>query len=525
MTAKLLMLQGTGSSVGKSALVAGLCRVYKRRGVKVAPFKAQNMALNSFITPEGAEIGRAQATQAEACGLKPHVDMNPVLIKPNSDTGAQVIIHGKPVANMSAAVYHDYKETAWAAVSGSLQRLRQQYELIIIEGAGSPAEINLRDKDIVNMGLATRVAAPVLLIGDIDKGGVFAAMVGTLDLLEQNERALIKAFIVNKFRGDVTLLEPGLETIFKRTRVPFAGVVPWFGREIYIPEEDGVALDAVARPEESNPESSNIKKKTAGKKLAIGVVRLPHISNFTDFDALQQEPGVELDYIDPGAPLAGYNLIILPGSKNTLADLSQLRLAGFTDRLTAFAAAGGAVVGICGGFQMLGSKLLDPEKIESLLGEISGFNLLPMLTEMAAEKVTVQCRAQVKSLHFGSSLTVSGYEIHQGRTVAQDSALATLLDVSPADGTEYSDGFITADGRIWGSYMHGIFDDDNFRKAYLDWLRQYSFGANAVAAGSAAGLSYKQRKENGFNALADLLEKSLDMKMIDKLAGICFDGC
>ncbi len=515
MTAKLLMLQGTGSSVGKSALVAGLCRVYQRRGVKVAPFKAQNMALNSFITPEGAEIGRAQATQAEACGLKPHVDMNPVLIKPNSDTGAQVIIHGKPVGNMSAAVYHGYKETAWDAVAGSLQRLREQYELVIIEGAGSPAEINLRDKDIVNMGLATRVAAPVLLIGDIDKGGVFAAMVGTLELVEQNERELIKAFIINKFRGDVTLLEPGLKTIFKRTKVPFAGVVPWFGREIYIPEEDGVALDAAARPEESD-----VDTKTAGKKLAIGVVRLPHISNFTDFDALQHEPCVELDYIDPGAPLTGYNLIILPGSKNTLADLSQLQIVGFADRLTAFAAAGGAVIGICGGFQMLGAKLLDPGKIESSLGEISGFGLLPMVTEMAAEKVTVQCRAQVKGLHFGNSLTVFGYEIHQGRTVSQDNALVTMLNVSPADGTEYSDGFITADGRIWGSYMHGIFDDDNFRKAYLDWLRQYSFGSNVSDDVFAAGLSYKQRKEDGFNALADLLEKSLDMEMIDKLAGI-----
>ena len=516
MVAKLLMLQGTGSSVGKSALVAGLCRVYHRRGVKVVPFKAQNMALNSFITPDGAEIGRAQATQAEACCLKPHVDMNPVLIKPNSDTGAQVIINGKPVANMTAAVYHGYKETAWDAVSSSLQRLREQYELVIIEGAGSPAEINLRDKDIVNMGLATRVDAPVLLIGDIDKGGVFASLVGTIELLEQNERDLIKAFIVNKFRGDITLLEPGLETIFNRSHVPFVGVVPWFGREIYIPEEDGVALDDNVSSEESNS-----ALKTSGRKLAIAIVRLSHISNFTDFDALQHEPEVELDYISPTSPLAGYNLIILPGSKNTLADLSQLQETGFGDRLTAYVAAGGAVVGICGGFQMLGNKLFDPDKVESVLGEMSGFGLLPMITEMAPEKVTVQCRAQVESKCFGSSLHVSGYEIHQGRTIDQDGTLASMLNVTRADGTEYKDGFITLAGRIWGSYMHGIFDDDNFRKAYLGWLRRSSFGFDAVSdASTVSGISYKQRKEDGFNALADLLEESLDMKMIDKIAGI-----
>ncbi len=515
MVAKLLMLQGTGSSVGKSALVAGLCRIYHRRGVKVAPFKAQNMALNSFITPEGAEIGRAQATQAEACGLEPHVDMNPVLIKPNSDTGAQVIIHGKPVANMSAAVYHNYKETAWEAVSISLQRLREHYELVIIEGAGSPAEINLRDKDIVNMGLATRVDAPVLLIGDIDKGGVFASLVGTIELLEQNERDLIKAFIVNKFRGDVTLLEPGLETIFNRSQVPFVGVVPWFGREIYIPEEDGVALDDNVLPEESDGVS-----KTAGRKLVIGVVRLQHISNFTDFDALQHESEVELDYINPTSPLAGYNLVILPGSKNTLADLSQLQETGFAERLVAYVAAGGAVIGICGGFQMLGSKLLDPEKIESAIGEMPGFGLLPMVTEMALEKITVQCRAQVESKCFGSSLHVAGYEIHQGRSVSQSDALATLLKVTQADGTDYDDGFITSDGRIWGSYMHGIFDNDDFRKAYIGWLRRSSFGSDAASNALASGISYKQRKEDGFNALADLLERSLDMTMIDQIAGI-----
>lgn len=515
MTAKLLMLQGTGSSVGKSALVAGLCRFYHLRGIKVAPFKAQNMALNSFITPEGAEIGRAQATQAEACGLKPHVDMNPVLIKPNSDTGAQVIINGKPVANMSATVYHNYKEIAWEAVSSSLQRLREQYELVIIEGAGSPAEINLRDKDIVNMGLATRVNAPVLLIGDIDKGGVFASLVGTLELLEKDECELIKAFIINKFRGDVSLLEPGLETIYERTKVPFAGVVPWFGREIYIPEEDGVALD-----EREPLEEINCDVKTTGKKLAIGVIRLPHISNFTDFDPLQHEPGVELDYLEPDAPLSGYHLVILPGSKNTLTDLVGLREAGLIERLNAFVNAGGAVVGICGGFQMLGTKLFDPKMIESELGEVKGFGLLPMETEMALEKITTQCRARVESLCFGGSLNVSGYEIHQGRTLVLSDQAEPLLKVTSDDGSEYADGLISLDGRIWGTYMHGIFDDDGFRKAYLGWLRKHSFKFENSLDTAVSGISYRQRKEDGFNALAELLSKSLDMEMINRLAGV-----
>lgn len=514
MTAKLLMLQGTGSSVGKSALVAGLCRLYHRRGLKVAPFKAQNMALNSFITPEGAEIGRAQATQAEACGLKPHVDMNPVLIKPNSDTGAQVIIHGQPVANMTAAVYHDYKETAWKAVASSLQRLRESYELVIIEGAGSPAEINLRDKDIVNMGLALRVKAPVLLIGDIDKGGVFASLVGTLELLEPDERNLIKAFIINKFRGDVNLLNPGLVTISGRTGVPFAGVVPWFGREIYIPEEDGVALD-----EEPAADKSRSGNETARRKLMIAVIRLPHISNFTDFDPLQHEPEVDLSYIDPGSPLVGYQLIILPGSKNTLADLMLLRQAGLLERLRAFTAAGGAVVGICGGFQMLGRKLLDPGKIESSLGEVAGCGLLPMATEMSREKITVQCRGRVVHPVFGRSFNVSGYEIHQGRTLTADNTAAPLLRLVGEDGREYDDGFVAAEGRIWGTYLHGIFDDDEFRKAYLEWLRKYAFGSGNAASG-AVTTSYRQRKEDGFNALARLLEDSLDMEMLDRLAGV-----
>ena len=506
------MLQGTGSSVGKSALVAGLCRLYWRRGVKVAPFKAQNMALNSFITPQGDEIGRAQAVQAEACGLEPNVDMNPVLIKPNSDIGAQVIVHGKPVANMSATGYHKYKETAWQAVSSSLARLREKYELIIIEGAGSPAEINLRDKDIVNMGLATRVKAPVLLIGDIDKGGVFASLVGTMELLEADERELIKGFIVNKFRGDVTLLEPGLEMITARCGVPFVGVVPWFGREIYLPEEDGVALEGDGQKRQRNTDSE------ASEILAIGVIRLPHISNFTDFDPLLHESHVRLDYLEPQSPLAGYHLIILPGSKNTLEDLVRLQEAGLPRRLKSFIEAGGAVVGVCGGFQMLGRSLRDPGMVESGRGEIEGFGLLPVVTEMVPEKITVQCRARITVSCFGPNLEVSGYEIHQGRTTLQGAA-ESLLQVTQSDGRQYADGFIADHGRVWGSYMHGIFDNDGFRTAYLSWLREHVACGRQSSNAVVAGISYQQRKENGLNGLADLLSLSLDMKMIDQLAG------
>ena len=508
--AKLLMLQGTGSSVGKSALVAGLCRLYRNRGLRVAPFKAQNMALNSFITPDGAEIGRAQAVQAEACRLAPHVDMNPVLIKPNSDTGAQVIIHGRPVGNMTAMAYHNYKETAWRAVIKSLERLQRDFELIIIEGAGSPAEINLRDKDIVNMGLATRIDAPVLLIGDIDKGGVFASLVGTLELLEENERQLIKAFIVNKFRGDVRLLEPGLETITGRCGIPFAGVVPWFGPEIYIPEEDGVALESDESRKEKSPENS-----TPGT-LRIAVLRLPHISNFTDFDPLHQEPGVELEYLEPDAPLSGFHLVILPGSKNTLADLSRLKAAGFDNRLQAFVTAGGAVIGICGGYQMLGEKLLDPERIESSQGEIAGLGLLPAVTEMAQDKITVQARARVLATSFGTGLEVTGYEIHQGRTTPT-AKTEILLENEKGE----SDGLVTLEGRVWGSYLHGIFDNDEFRQAYLSWLRaRLPHRPGQKQDAGPDSLSYRERKENGLDQLAALLEKSLDLDMIDLIAGL-----
>ncbi|MBN2232837.1 MAG: cobyric acid synthase [Deltaproteobacteria bacterium] len=505
--ARLLMVQGTGSSVGKSVLVAGLCRLYAREGVRVAPFKAQNMALNSFITAAGREMGRAQVVQAEACGLAPRVDMNPVLIKPNSDVGAQVIIHGRPVGNMSAVDYHAYKRTAWKAVVESLGRLRAEFDLVIIEGAGSPAEINLRDGDIVNMGLATAVGAPVLLAGDIDKGGVFASLLGTMELLAPEERRLVKGFVINKFRGDVKLLKPGLDFIAGRCGVPVAGVVPWF-TDLYLPEEDGVAVEGYGRGGAAGGPGAD----DGAASLVIGVVKLPHISNFTDFDPLLHEPGVRLDYLLPGDEPDGCDVLVIPGSKNTIDDLCRLRTCGWDNRLKRFAAAGGMVIGICGGYQMLGREITDPHGVESGRGREPGFGLLPAVTQLVPEKVTVQCRGTVLHDGFGAGgAAVAGYEIHMGRTVIDadlDSGAAPLLRIADAaDG--HPDGAVAAGGMVWGTYLHGIFDNDDFRRRLLAFLRRRTGKAHAVA-----GMDFADRKARGLDGLADLLAAHLDLELV-----------
>jgi adenosylcobyric acid synthase len=511
--AKLLMVQGTGSSVGKSVLVAGLCRYFARLGVAVVPFKAQNMALNSYITSEGHEMGRAQVVQAEACGLTPHVHMNPVLIKPNSDVGAQVIIHGVPVGNMSAVKYHQYKETAWEAVLSSFSFLQENYELIIIEGAGSPAEINLRENDIVNMGLATHIGAPVLLVGDIDKGGVFASLVGTMELLSPDERELVKGFVINRFRGDRRLLEPGLETISRRCDVPFVGVVPYF-RDLYLPEEDGVAVEGYGKGAEEDVAASPVEK------LLVAVIKLPHISNFTDFDALVQEVDVRLDYLQPEEDFAGYDLVIIPGSKNTIDDLRGLLKAGFAHRLTEFAAAGGAVAGICGGYQMLGLYITDPFQVETTQGRVEGFGLLAVQTELDREKVTVQSRGELVAGAWPTmvQLQVSGYEIHMGRTRLESSARALLLVAENSTQAVHYDGALSADGTVWGTYFHGIFDNDDFRRQYLNRLKQKCFGAQVASL--PAG-SFAAQKEKGLDSLADLLADVLDMTAIKTIIENC----
>lgn len=508
--AKLLMVQGTGSSVGKSVLVAGLCRYFFRLGKAVVPFKAQNMALNSFITPEGHEMGRAQVVQAEASGLVPNVDMNPVLIKPNSDVGAQVIIHGTPVGNMSAVAYHQYKEKAWEAVLRSFHRLQQDYELIIIEGAGSPAEINLRDNDIVNMGLATHIGAPVLLVGDIDKGGVFASLVGTMELLSPAERALVKGFVINKFRGDRRLLEPGLESISCRCNVPFVGVVPYF-RDLYLPEEDGVAVEGYGRKVTQDGSSSP-------EKLLVAVIKLPHISNFTDFDPLGQEVDVQLDYLRPEEDFADYDLVILPGSKNTIDDLQQLVQAGFAHRLTEFVAAGGAVAGICGGYQMLGRSIMDTYRVETSRGRLDGFGFLDVQTELSREKVTVQSCGELIAGSWPTmpQCQLSGYEIHMGNTRLESTARPLLLVAENSTQAGHHDGALSADGAVWGTYFHGIFDNDDFRRHYLNMLKQKRFGVQQASLPVAA---FAEQKEKGLDSLADLLADALDMEAIKTIIG------
>ncbi len=363
------MIQGTGSGVGKSVLCAALCRIFYQDGLVVAPFKSQNMSLNSYVTRDGLEMARSQVVQAEAACIEPSVDMNPILLKPSSDTACQVILQGKVEGNYSANAYGRYVHDAWAAVCDSYQRLARQYEVILIEGAGSPAEVNLKDRDIVNMRTAEMAGAPVLLAADIDKGGVFASLIGTLELLEPHERQRIKGFLINKFRGDVSLLSPGIDFLEKRTGIPVLGVIPYF-KDIYIQEEDGVVLE--------NGGCHGMKSAIRNPQSAIDIVvlHLPHISNFTDLDALAAEPGVQVRYTREPAELTGADVVVIPGSKNTISDLLYLRETGLEQGVREYAAAGGMVVGICGGYQMLGLTINDPFMIDGDVREADGMGLL-----------------------------------------------------------------------------------------------------------------------------------------------------
>jgi len=379
MTARVLMVQGTGSSAGKSLLVAGLCRLFRREGYRVAPFKAQNMALNSAATLDGREIGRAQAVQAEAAGIDPTVEMNPILLKPEEDSRCQVVVLGTPRETLRARDYYRRKGELWEAVTSSLASLRERYDLVLIEGAGSPAEVNLRDNDIVNMRVALHAEAPVLLVGDIDRGGVFASLVGTLDLLQPRERALVKGLVINKFRGDVSLLEPGLRFVEERSGVHVLGVVPYL-RDLLISDEDSVVLEGV-RP--------------GSGLLDVAVLRLPRIANFDDFDLLEAEPAVGLRYVADPLKLGRPDLLIIPGSKSTVADLDFLRESGLARAVLALVGSGTPVLGICGGYQMLGNRILDPEGVESGQVETAGLGLLPATTTFAAGKRTTRVAARV----------------------------------------------------------------------------------------------------------------------------------
>jgi adenosylcobyric acid synthase len=468
-----LMVQGTTSDAGKSTLVAGLCRVLYRSGVAVVPFKPQNMALNAAVTEDGGEIGRAQAVQAMACGLAPHTDMNPVLLKPNSDTGCQVIIHGKVVGNQEATAYHDYKKTAKQAVLQSYERLQQQYDYMVVEGAGSPAEINLRTNDIANMGFAEAVDCPVILVADIDKGGVFAHLVGTLALLTESEQARVVGFVINKFRGDIALLQPGLDWLEERTGKPVVGVLPYM-HDLHLEAEDAIAKQVV--------------KKTDAK-LTVVVPVLPHIANHTDFDALRLHPQVDLQFVRFNEPIPAADLIILPGSKNVRGDLAALREHGWEAEIARHLRYGGKVLGICGGFQMLGQQLHDPLAIEGEAGSSKGLGWLDMETTLESHKQLKQVSGK---LAFSDS-QVQGYEIHMG--VSKGPALEH--PVHRINGL--AEGAFSADGQVAGSYIHGLFDHSQASAAWLQW----------AGISEQVSYDYTQLREQSLEQLADALQQHL----------------
>ncbi|HNW94407.1 MAG TPA: cobyric acid synthase, partial [bacterium] len=484
-----LMLQGTGSHVGKSVLVAALGRCLLQDGWWVAPFKAQNMALNSFVTADGGEMGRAQVTQAQACRLAPRVMMNPVLLKPSGDAQAQVIVMGKPWGNLSAAAYHTRKTELLGVVGSALAELRRDYEVVVIEGAGSPAEINLREQDIVNMTTAHLADAPVVLVGDIDRGGVFASLYGTLALLAERDRARIKGFIINKFRGDVELLKPGLRMLEEKTGLPVLGVMPYL-REMRLPEEDSVNFETR-------------REVPAGEgQLAIAVLYLPHISNFTDFDPFDNDPAVALRYLRPGEPLPDADLVIIPGTKNTMDDFAYLVQAGYADGLRARVAAGKPVFGICGGYQMLGTRLTNPHGLEGDTPQCDGLGVLDLVTELAEEKTL----RQVTATHVPTGAAVRGYEIHHG--VSQAGAGDTVLF---AAGDRVL-GSARRDGRAGGTYLHGVFDNDEYRAGFINELR--------ARRGWPAQPARAFERDREFDRLAETFRTAIDLPRLYALAGL-----
>ncbi len=496
--AKKIMIQGTMSNSGKSFLAAALCRIFKQDGYRVAPFKSQNMALNSYITKDGLEIGRAQAMQAEAAGIAPTVDMNPILLKPTSQMGSQVIVNGEVFGNLRAMDYYRRKTEFIPAVREAFERLESQFDAIVLEGAGSPAEINLRDNDIVNMGMAKIANAPVLLVGDIDRGGVFASLYGTVSLLEPEERARIKGLVINKFRGDVKILEPGLRMIEERLHIPVVGVIPM--EQIDLDDEDSLS-DRLVRTE-------------VQEGLDVAVIHLPHISNFTDFNALEHYDGVSLRYVDRAAQLGRPDLILLPGTKNTMADLKWLRESGLEAMIQRLVEEQKIpVIGICGGYQMLGERLSDPEGVEGEPGStMRGMGLLAAETIFAAEKTRTQTEGTVLAAagYYGkvTGQSVTGYEIHMGETFQTQKNITPAIRL--ADGR--MDGFVRSDGLVFGSYLHGLFDNLEFTGAILTRLAEKK-GISLTAKAQ----SMEEYKESQYDKLADLVRRSLDMDAVYKI--------
>jgi adenosylcobyric acid synthase len=503
----VLMVQGTTSSAGKSLLVTGLCRLFRQCGLRVAPFKAQNMANNSFVTPQGGEIGRAQAVQAEAAGVAPHVDMNPILLKPEGNARSQVVVLGKSMGSLSAREYHEKKLDLRRVIFDCLVRLRAQYDVVVIEGAGSPAEINLRDRDLVNMHVAEVANAPVLLCGDIDRGGVFAAFVGTLELLEPHERARIAAFVVNKFRGDLSLLEPGLEFLTRKTGVPVLGVLPYL-QNLRIPDEDSLAL-----------EDRRGRVRPGADAVDIVVVRFPRVSNYDDVLALEHEPSVTVRFAEDREALRGADLVILPGSKCTVDDLGWLRQTGIADEVQARAERGEPILGLCGGCQMLGQSIEDPHAVESLEPVVSGLGLLPLVTRFQRDKVTaqVQARAAHPSLLAAErdlDTRLTGYEIHMGRVTATGECRAAFEILGRnGESTRVLDGAVSDSGLVVGTLIHGILDNAPVRASLLHTLR--------LRKGlSAAPAPVLPERDAELDRLAAVLREHLNLGELARITGI-----
>ncbi|SFJ22263.1 cobyric acid synthase [Thermoflavimicrobium dichotomicum] len=496
---KTIMVQGTGSDVGKSVVCTALCRYFYRQGYRVAPFKSQNMALNSYVTKEGGEIGRAQGVQSEAAGIEATTDMNPVLLKPKGDMVSEVIVHGRHYADMEAGSYRaQVLEKILAPVKESLHRLSQEFEVLVIEGAGSPAEINLKDRDIANMRVAHLADAPVILVADIERGGVFASIIGTLALLDPDEKKRVKGFIINKFRGRKDLLDPGIDWLEKETGLPVLGVLPYMDMDV--DPEDSMALERL-----------QLKGNDAGPvEIEIAIIRFPRISNFTDFLPLSHLAGVRVRYVKSKRELGNPDAIILPGTKNTMEDLSWLKETGLYDEILHLHQQGSAVVGICGGYQMLGEQLIDPEGIEShQVTEQKGFGLLAMKTWFVPGKKTVRTSGELL-VDWGNVQQVTGYEIHLGRTerMGQTRPLLRLVDGR-------LDGVISADGLVWGTYLHGIFDHPGFTIGWINQLRR-----RKGLPDQEAGSSWRQEREKIYDQLADWIEQHLDMKRLQEIMGL-----
>jgi adenosylcobyric acid synthase len=509
MTARAIMVQGTASSVGKSIVVTAMCRFFRQEGLRVAPFKAQNMALNAFVTPDGREIGRAQAVQAEAAGVEPTVDMNPILLKPEGDARSQVVIRGKPLGSLRASEYQAQKPELRALVRESLDRLRAAHDVVVIEGAGSPAEINLKERDLVNMFVAGAADCKVVLVGDIDRGGVFAAFVGTMELLEPHERARVGAFLVNKFRGDVRLLEPGRRFLEERTGVPVLGVLPYV-RRLRVADEDSVSLD-----------DRRARRRAGTGEVEIAIVRLPRISNYDDFQPLEHEPGVVVRFVDHAPELEGADLVVLPGTKSTIADLRWLRETGIADRVAGRARRGQPVLGICGGCQMLGRSITDPERVESDEALAEGLGLLPLTTRFSRDKRTTQVRARPLACSLlrdgdgdGDGDEVAGYEIHMGRVERHGPAPGAFAIHARNGAPEHDvDGAVSEDGAVVGTMLHGLFENAPVRRALITHLRE----RKGLARFDAAEPGPQAIDE--YDRLAAVLRESVDTALLHRLLG------